>query len=435
MSLPSHIADLVARSVEVFEAGHKEAAAVILMRGLREHPNEPLMWKNLGHFYCELRRFDAAEMAFKRALGLSPKDADATTGLALALENKGQYDNALMLLSRATGYEPGHLNAKWNRSLLNLSLGNWKKGFQQYEARLEKNKVIYGPRPADMWTGQDVTGKTLYIINEQGIGDSIMFSRFLPMLLGKTKKVYLSAPQNLTALFWEYQLAGVVEFLPIGVPIPKSDYTVFLGSLPYCLGIDKIPHDPQFINRRVSEFLKVAPEAGGRIDLAPIPDSKPGLKIGICWTGNPTQDHNDQRSIPFKLLAGLAGIPNVWLYSLQAPPDNSVIRDEGYEDLVYDLGTECMARGLVSLGTAMKQMDLVITCCTSIAHLAGALDVKTWVLLHETPYWTWGYHDRADNDWYPSVRSFRRKHTDRGWTQVMNKVEEELINMIKMEIM
>jgi hypothetical protein len=165
----------------------------------------------------------------------------------------------------------------------------------------------------------------------------------------------------------------------------------------------------------------------GKADV-PIPLGPQPFKVGICWTGNPYQDHNDERSIPLELMLTLAEHPNVWIYSLQAGPAQADIERLGAKDIVCDLGTQMKERGLTVAATALLQMDLVITCCTSIAHLCGALGVMAWVVLCKNPYWVW-MRDRPDSPWYPSLRLFRQDRTD-DWRGVMQKVRDELIDLV-----
>jgi hypothetical protein len=165
----------------------------------------------------------------------------------------------------------------------------------------------------------------------------------------------------------------------------------------------------------------------GKADV-PIPLGPEPFKVGICWSGNPYQDRNDERSIPLELMLTLAEHPHVWLYSLQAGPAQADIARLGAKDIVCDLGTQMKERGLTVAATALLQMDLVITCCTSIAHLCGALGVRTWVVLCKNPYWVW-MRDRPDSPWYPSLRLFRQDKTD-DWRGVMQQVRDELIDLV-----
>jgi hypothetical protein len=156
---------------------------------------------------------------------------------------------------------------------------------------------------------------------------------------------------------------------------------------------------------------------------APDPDA---YRVGICWTGNPLQERNDERTIPLELMLSLADHPHVWLYSLQAQGTAELDR-LGAHDIVYDLGPQLKARGLTVAATALLQMDLVITSCTMIAHLCGALGIAAWVVLCEYPYWVWGRE--RPSPWYPSLKLYRQIKTD-DWKEVMGRVRDDLIDRV-----
>jgi hypothetical protein len=212
--------------------------------------------------------------------------------------------------------------------------------------------------------------------------------------------------------------------VPEGVPIPPCSYSVVIGSLPFhqhCT-LETLPADPGLIRKRAEVCMSMA-RANVPNPLGPNP-----FKVGICWTGNPGQDRNVERTVPLELLLSLAAHPNVWLYSLQAGPGREELHRLGAEDLVFDLGGQMKERGLTVAATAVLQMDLVITCCTSIAHMAGALGVPTWVMLCRSPYWVW-MHERGDSPWYPSVKLYRQSRQD-DWKSVVQRVRDDLIDLV-----
>jgi len=225
-------------------------------------------------------------------------------------------------------------------------------------------------------------------------------------------------------LLWKYVEAGIVEYVPEGTTIPECDYSVVIGSLPFhsrCT-LETIPADPGFIRKRAEEQMRF-----GKADIPPPLGPQP-FKVGICWTGNPEQERNDERSIPLELMLTLAEHPNVWLYGLQVGPGQADIERLGARDIICDLGSQCRDRGLTIAATAILQMDLVVTCCTSIAHLCGVLGREAWVVLTKNPYWVW-MHDRPDSPWYPSLRLFRQTKTD-DWRSVMQQVRDELFERL-----
>jgi len=408
---------------------HIPTAVVEMKRAIAVTPNSKEMWNNLGTLLWKSRQYDEAIACIDRALAFE-EFAEAQHNKALVLESIGQYDEAEKCFVRALELNPEYLNAKWCRSMMHLALGNYERGWEEYEARIpfrqQGGKPVYPKFPAPYWQGEDIHGKNIFCCIEQGIGDTILFSRFLPWLKEGmiSGNIYLCCAHEIMVLLWNFVEAGIVEYVPEGTPIPECDYSVVTGSLPWhsrCT-LETLRSDPGLIRKRVETQMRI-----GKADV-PTPLGPNPYKVGICWSGNPAQDRNDERTIPLELMLTLAEHPNVWLYSLQVGPTQADIARLGAKDLICDLGPQLKERGLTVAATAILQMDLVITCCTSIAHLCGALGVEAWVVLCKNPYWVW-MHERPDSPWYPSLRLFRQTTTG-DWRSVMQRVRDELIDKV-----
>jgi len=203
---------------------------------------------------------------------------------------------------------------------------------------------------------------------------------------------------------------------------------VFLGSLPYLLGIrvDTLPPDPLRIRSRVQQQHRLAP-----FNL-PEPAMKDAFRVGICWSGNPHQDRNHDRSIPLELLLPLAENPNVMIYSLQVGPGASALAATGAQGLICDLQEDLTFHGLVGAGNALLGLDLVITVCTSVAHLAGAVGVPVWTMLSHDPYWVWT-REGTKTPWYPTMKLFRQPEAG-DWASVTDEVGTELTALVNARI-
>ena len=273
-----------------------------------------------------------------------------------------------------------------------------------------------------MWQGEDLNGKSIYIQGEQGTGDKILFSRYIAWLKETYPKctIYAHLRDDLANLFWEFETAGIIErFLPNSIPWPKGiDYSCYLMSLPHYHGSRReewIPPDPGLIRKRVVDqnSLKNMPMPG-----------LPSVNVGICWTGNPSQTRNLDRSVPLDLMVELAEDPRIQLYSVQVGPGNDDLDRTGARKLVIDLAGDIVNEGWVGTGQVLMKLDVVITVCTAVAHLAGALGCNVWTLLCKEPYWVWPREgDRTA--WYPSMKLFRQKDF-RGWRPVITEVKSEL---------
>jgi tetratricopeptide (TPR) repeat protein len=409
---------------------HIATGIIEMKRAIAVQPNSRELWANMAALFWKARQYEEGLACADRSMTMGVIE-EAAHVRALILEDLGRIDEAEEYFTKALAINPNYLNAKWCRSMMRLALGDYERGWEEYETRIpfrqQEGKKVYPKFPAPYWKGEPIEGKRMFCCIEQGIGDTIMFSRFLPWLheqVGPQGSVHLCCGHEIMVLLWKFVESGIVEYVPEGTPIPECDYSVVIGSLPFhshCT-LDNLRSDPGLIRKRVDEQMRI-----GKADV-PKPLGPNAFKVGICWTGNPAQERNDERSILLELMLTLAEHPNVWLYSLQVGPGQDDINRLGAKDLVCDLGTQCRDRGLTVACTAILQMDLVITCCTSIAHMCGALGVKSWVVLCKNPYWVW-MQERLDSPWYPSLRLFRQEQTD-DWKSVMQHVRDELFEMV-----
>ncbi len=147
-----------------------------------------------------------------------------------------------------------------------------------------------------------------------------------------------------------------------------------------------------------------------------------GFKIGIVWQGNPAQADDRHRSVPLAQFASLAKVPGVQLVSLQVGPGQEQLAKAPFP--ITDLGCRFNPDSMTDLAAALPCLDLVVTVCTSVAHLAGAMGIPVWVALRHVPYWPW-LLDRLDSPWYPSARLFRQKNAG-VWDDVFNDMARAL---------
>jgi hypothetical protein len=409
---------------------HIATAIVEMKRAIAVQPNSRELWANMAALFWKARKYDEALACADRSMTMGAIE-EALHVKALILEDMGKYEEAEQHFVLATEANPRYLNAKWCRSMMRLSLGDYERGWEEYETRIpfrqEEGKKVYPKFPAPYWQGESIKGKRMFACVEQGLGDTIMFSRWIPWLkdqVGNEGKVYLCCSHEIAVLLWNFFRWGYVDYVPEGTPIPDCDYSVVLGSLPWhsrCT-LETLPADPGWIRRRAEEQMRM-----GKADV-PTPFDPQAFKVGIVWTGNPSQERNGERSIPLELMLTLAEHPRVWLYSMQVGHGQSDIERLGARDLVCDLGPQLGNRGLLVAATAAMQMDLVITSCTMMAHLCGALGVPAWVVLCKNPYWVW-MHDRVDSPWYPSLNLYRQ-HKTGDWSGVIQVVRDGLIDLV-----
>lgn len=370
---------------------------------------------NLGLALTQQQAFGEAESAYEKALRLKPEQSSMIhSNRGLNYQAQGEWQQALNCFNQALQEDSSNAKAQFNRATLSLLLGDFKQGWMDYEIRFALNDANH-PRLATAqprWQGEDLRGKRVLVHYEQGLGDTLQFVRYLPLLKERGADIILQIQAALIPLLKTQAQLSVKEYIAPDQLLPAHDYYVPLMSLPHCFQthLDTIP-------AAKTAYLYPPSEA-----VLKLPSSKGLLRVGLVWTGNP-QHHNDHhRSIPLKIFKPLLEEKNVQFYSLQYGPMQAEIQQENLtsrlEDLLPQLNT------WVDTAQIIGQLDLVITVDTAVAHLSAAFGKPTWILLPWLPDFRW-LLNRSDSPWYGSVRLFRQ--TTRGdWDSVIQTVYEAL---------
>ena len=246
------------------------------------------------------------------------------------------------------------------------------------------------PLQCPLWTGSSLTGKSLLLFAEQGLGDTIQFVRYVSHVKAAGARVIVQCPEPLSRLFATQE--GIDRLVPEGVVPPAADFQAPLLSLPGIFGTDlttipaAIPYlaaDPGLCERRRKRLSKTD-----------------GFKVGIAWQGNPAHKADRQRSVSLHAFAPLGGVPGVRLVSLQKGPGRDQLSGPASEMGVLDLTDQLI--DFADTAALLCNLDVVITVDTAVAHLAGAVGVPVWVALAKVPDWRW-LLDREDSPWYPSI--------------------------------
>jgi tetratricopeptide (TPR) repeat protein len=367
---------------------------------------------NLGSaLFCQ-GRLEEAEAAQRRALVLHPNHVHALKNLAAALRALGNYDEALAAYRQATVVAPNFAEAHRDEALLLLLSGQFEEGWPKYEWRLRASTRGVAPIQGPRWNGERRAGGTILLRAEQGIGDTVQFLRYVPLVAQRCDRVLLHLPASLARLRGE-ALSAAAGVSTLTGPLPDFDCHAALLSLPgiFATTLDSIP-------ARVP-YLSAPPDSieNWRRDLAG--DGR--LRVGIVWAGNPDHENDHHRSMPFAHFLPLFADSQVHFCSLQVgerAADMRAVQDGAVTDLSARLGDFAETAG------AIEAMDLVICVDTAVAHLAGALGKPAWLLLPHVPDWRW-LLNRDDSPWYPSMRLFRQAR--RGdWGEVIGRIEGEL---------
>jgi len=425
LSLRADLADAHnARGVALRHLERYEAAAASYEEAIRLRPSYCEAHYNLGLALLALQSLEKAVACFDRAIALQPRHSDAHFHRGLAQGRLGRYAQSLASYDVVLGFKPNDAEASWNKALVKLLLGEWAEGWALFESRFAASwlGVPSRPFPEPRWSGSEpLNGKTIFVYAEQGLGDTIQFARYATRLCSLGARVLLEVQPALKSLM--ETLAGGALVFAQGEEIPEFDYHCPLLSLPsaFRTEVSNVPvHVP---------YLWADEERSVRWGER-LADAATGMKVGIAWQGNPKVETNglQGRSVPLSAFRALANVPGVTLVSLQKGPGSEQLDQVDFRDRIVAFPEELDGEGKAFLDTVavMKNLDVVVTSDTSIAHLAGALGIPTWVALHATPDWRW-LLARNDSPWYPSVRLFRQKSDSAGdWSTLFSQIAAEL---------
>ncbi len=398
--------------------GQFAAAVACYRRAIALKPDDHGTHSNLGNALRALGRLDAAEASHRAALALDPDYVEAHYNLGLVLKDKHAIRPALDCLNRVVQLRPDHVDAHWDRALAWLAGGDLARGFAAYEWhwRLKENP----PRDfaAPMWDGAALQGRTILLHAEQGLGDTIHFVRYAPLVAERGGQVVLECQAPLTELL--AGVAGVARVVARGASLPAFALHAPLLSLPriFETTLESIPAPVRYL----APAAGTASEAGRRVAA-----SGDGLKVGIVWAGKPSHRNDRNRSAGLEPFIELLGLAGVRFFGLQVGPRAADLGALGVAGLVHDLSPQL--DDFAATAAAIDALDLVVSVDTAAAHLAGALGKPVWLVLPYTPDWRW-LHGRQDSPWYPSARLFRQDRFG-AWQDVFARVAEALEDLVK----
>lgn len=394
------------------EAGRFEDAVASYEKAIDLNPDMVEAHYNMANALKESGALDHAIFCYERVLNIAPDHIEALNNMGLSYRDKGQVDRALELLDQALKLSPRHVEIRWNRALALLLSGNLVYGWKEYEVRFQRGdlKTTY-PRRLNrpMWDGSSFEGKTLLVHHEQGLGDTLQFVRYLPMVKAKGGRVVLEVHESLRCLC--RNLPGVDEVIarPMDQDLDLAfDCYIPLLTLPgiFNTTLETIPAGIPYVHADPDI------EACWRRRL-----NGTDLTIGLVWAGNPGHKDDRNRSCPLNLFEPLSRIPGVKLYGLQkngGGQSKEKLRSLGIASLGEELTDFSVTAGIIA------NLDLIISVDTAVAHLAGAMGKPVWILLPFVPDWRW-LMEGDDTPWYPTARLFRQeKPLD--WSGVFQRV-------------
>lgn len=379
-----------------FQAGHHAQAGAMFVAG----------------------RYEQTERALRALLSRWPNDGVAHANLATALRTLGRLAEAMQHYERALSLGPARARdyTILNRGMCRLFAEDYTTGLADYEARLKLPPLdrLGAQLSSQRWTGQELNRRTILVLHEQGLGDSIWFARFVQQLAARGATAILQIPQALVRLL--RSLPGAHAVVAAHEPAPPHDFHVPMMSLAHLLGITRdslvapsayLSADPALLDAWRG---RIAHAAAGS-----------ALKIGIAWRGSDENFRNRLRSAALSDFAPLTR-QRACFFSLQFGPAAAEARRPPMNMRLVDLTAEL--HDFADTAALIMNLDLVVTVDTATAHLAGALGQPVWNLLDAGADWRW-LHGRSDSPWYPTMRLFRQS-TSGDWSGVFSQVAAEL---------
>jgi tetratricopeptide (TPR) repeat protein len=376
-------------------------------------PVNTVYQQNRAALLAELERFDEADVIADQILKRHSTMSEALLVKSVAATGRGDLDEAVAICDRIVSRDRNFIKAVFHRGYVNLLAGRLAAGWGDYEARFARDNIAPPLSGVPLWAGEALQGKSILVFAEQGLGDTLMMCRYLPLLVERGAEVLLLVRRSMFRI-----LHGVTDNVQCVDSAPgdrRIDFQIGMMSLPgrFQTELATIPAKSPYL---FAEAEKVA-EWKQRI-------GEHGFKVGIAWQGNPNVKMDIGRSLPLSEFLPITQIEGVRLISLQKDAGADQIASSGLQVETPGPDFDGGPDAFVDTAAVMANMDMIITSDTSIPHLAGALRRPVWVALKKVPEWRFML-GRADSPWYPDMKLFRQT-TAGDWRAVFEQMATEL---------
>lgn len=402
------------RGIALLALNRPEDALASHDRAIALNPDLAEAHTNRGNALLELNRPEDALASHDRAIALNPGYAEAYSNRGNTLRTLRRLDDAEKNHDKAIALNPNYIEAYWNKALVSLSRGDYLKGWQLYESRWANSRLQLRQRrfSQPLWTGKEpLAGKSILLHSEQGLGDTIQFSRYASLISALGARVLLEVEKPLVNLL--RQLDGVDAVLMKGDDLPEFDFHCPIMSLPLAFRteLNTIPAPDSYLQAEPEKSAYWETMLGNR--------DRP--RAGLVWNGSTANKDDLRRSI--RLADMLKHLPDGFQYvSLQKEVRDTDLPALQSNREILHFGED--QHDFTDAAALCAHMDVIISVDTSVAHLSGAMGKPTWVLLSYCPDFRW-LLDREDSPWYPTVRLYRQE-TIGDWESVLDRVGSDL---------
>ncbi|MDA9709414.1 hypothetical protein N9U19_00445 [Candidatus Pelagibacter sp.] len=412
--------DISKLSINLINSKQYHKAEFILLNSIKKITNSHFLFNHLGYLYFETGQLEKCIKYYELSLKIEKKNREAYCNLGTAYLFKNEYILSKKIFEQGLKILPNNENILIAYSQLLFATKDTKEAFRTFESRKRTQgyRMLLDNLKMDEWKGQDLNGKSILIISEQGIGDIIQFSRYIFELKKRFDvKIIFKVRKKLHHLFknFEIKLIGPED------PLLDTDYYQCLMTLPaifYELE-NKLISNYNFINceNKLSNYWN---KKLNHIT---------GYKIGLCWQGDPNYGRDFMRSIPLKKFEKLFLIPNLNFINFTKGAGQEQLKDFKFKEKIYDFSNE-LDNGNNSFEDSialLKNIDLLITADTAVGHVASTMDIKTWLLLDYSADWRW--HAQMNNFcWYNNLKFFRQKKFN-VWDDIIDDIAIKLENL------
>lgn len=389
-----------------------QEAEQALRNALKIDPRRAELWNQLGITLRKLRKFDEAILAYQTAISIRPDFFQALNNLGAAHQSLNRTGDAIRSFEKAIACNPSYASALVNLAQTNLLVGNYATGWRLHENRwkllgLDPTRGLAQP----LWDGNhSLNGCTLLIHSEQGLGDTLQFIRYAPVLNSRGARIIAEVQPALLEIV--KSVSGISAVFPKGETPSDFDFHCPLMSLPLAM---KNFSEADFPTKTPYVYAPHRPTIG-----SPGPGTRP--RVGLVWRGNPEHVNDENRSMNWNDLRPLLVNEAAMFVNLQLPLNTEETRF--FESNSNAWNPMSAVKNYGDTAAIVAELDLVISVDTSVAHLAGAMGKPVWILLPFSPDWRWQLN-RNDSIWYPTAQLFRQQNPG-DWTPVISQIAESL---------